>query len=68
MSSKRVTVRLDRKHSAMLALGKPVTVKVPEGAAEMTIQCSIVAVPMPETSFSLAEIMDVFFNGRAARA
>lgn len=64
--SKRATIRIDRKHSVELALGNPVTIKVPRDTTELTIECCAVVEPVCESR--LAEIIDVFFNGRAARA
>lgn len=62
MAAKRVTIAIDREHSLDLLAGKPVTIKVPDGAKELTLKCAAVR----ESSF--AEVCDVFFNGRAARA
>ena len=61
----RVILHIDRKHSLALATGQAVTLKVPKGATELTIQLSTVAV---KRESSTAEIFDVFFNGRKAYA
>lgn len=60
---KRVTVKIDRKHSLQLLHGDSITIKVPKDATELTLQLMT-----PERESSMAEIMDVFFNGRPARA
>lgn len=60
---KRVTVKIDRKHSLKLAHGEPITIKVPKDATELTLRCA--AGPRDST---FAEVLDVFFNGRPARA
>ena len=62
MAAKRVTVAIDHKPSLDLLAGKPVTIKVPSGAEELTLKCAAVR------ESSLAEVLDVFFNGRAANA
>ena len=67
MMPKRVAVRLDRKHSWALLSGQSVTIKVPKDADELTIQMSDVA-GQPQRESSFAELLDVFFNGRRARA
>jgi len=62
-NANRVTVLIDRDHSVRLMRGKPVTIKVPKGATELTLHCA-----PAEHSFSFAEVIDVFFNGRRAHA
>lgn len=58
----RVAIEIDREHSRKLAAGRPVTIRVPNGATELTIQCA-----QPPQTNSFAEVIDVFFNGRPAR-
>lgn len=58
----RVAIEIDREHSRRLASGRPITIRVPNGATELTIQCA-----QPPRTSSLAEVVDVFFNGRPAR-
>ncbi len=58
----RIAIEIDHEHSRKLAQGRPVTIRVPKGATELTLQTN----PEPKTS-SFAEVLDVFFNGRRAR-
>jgi hypothetical protein len=56
----RPKLKIDRKHSLDLLAGKPITIRVPMGATSLTLQCERVR------ESTTAEILDVFFNGRAA--
>lgn len=74
--AKRVAVKIDRVHTAKLMLGDRVTIKVPEGAKEITLVIDrevieflrLMRRPGLVVPTSLAELCDVFFNGRQARA
>lgn len=74
VKAKRVAVKIDRTHSCKLILGDRITIKVPEGATQITLQLDPAALDFLRSMFrttrssTIAELADVFFNGRPARA
>lgn len=60
---KRAKVRIDKEHTLRLMAGKPIAIKVPEGADVIQLELAQVAGAAPD---SWAKLCDVFFNGRPA--
>lgn len=61
--SRKARVVIDLESAKRLLCGKPVTIRVPEGATLLEVH--MVAPPTERNTF--AETLDVFFNGREAR-
>jgi hypothetical protein len=57
------SVRIDKAHTLKLLRGEAVTIKVPPNAQAIRLQ---VEAPDGDRNY-LAELVDVFFNGRKAR-
>lgn len=62
---KIVRVQIDAKHAQKLIKGQPVTICVPPGAEAIALTLEVPA--QSEDRNYLAELVDVFFNGRKAR-
>lgn len=63
LNKKRAQVVLNAEMMQRLMAHKPLTVRIPEGVRELTIH----SIAVPRTSNPVAEILDVFFNGRPAK-
>ena len=63
---KRVKLRLGTSAIVKLMTGEPVAVKLPIGASILELQSDLPQ-RSSESRGSLAELLDVFFNGRPAR-
>lgn len=65
MASKKARVIIDLRRAKMLLRGESITVRLPEGVRTLEIFMS--TPKEPTWSNPIAEILDVFFNGRPAR-
>lgn len=63
---KIVRVQIDARHAQKLLEGGAVTIKVPAGAEALQLNIKVPVLQVGERNY-LAEVMDVFFNGRKAR-
>lgn len=69
---KRIAVKIDRIHTAKLVLGDRVTIKVPDGATQITLEIDREVIEFLRSMrrpgliipTTLTELVDVFFNGR----